>query len=173
MTAAATRYRETLIQLMLLRVGGFTEKDEDPLLDALDEHWEQMTSTERANANQYAADLTQGRIPVTSVRQETANQNKSALRAVISIGRPSVATTIWSTITRKRPAEGWATITGGWVTIKSKGRVTFTGTGSTTFAHGWLYVSQGAVWRLDTNPTLTEGASQRYVPEPPKAAHAV
>src|SRR5712691_8472938 len=101
MTAAATRYRETLIQLMLLRVGGFTEKDEDPLLDALDEHWEQMTSSERAIANQYAADLTQGRIPVTSVRQETANQNQSALRAVISIGRPSVATMIWSTITRK------------------------------------------------------------------------
>jgi hypothetical protein len=172
MTAAATRYRETLIQLMLLRVGGCTEKDEDPLLDALDEHWEQMTPSERANANQYAADLAQGRIPVTSVRQETANQIQSALAAMIKVGSPSVAATIWSTLTRRRDTGEWATITGRWSTVRPRGPMTFTGTGSVTFDHVWMYVSQGTVWRLDTSPTLTEGASQKYMPEIAKAARA-
>ena len=61
MTVVAARYRETLHLLVLRRaLGGLTEEAEDSMLDTLDKHWERMVPSERAAANQYAADLAIG-----------------------------------------------------------------------------------------------------------------
>lgn len=76
MTQAALEYRETLGRLVLLRTLKALAPDaEELMLDALDAYWQQMSSSERESANQYAAALAQGKVVICSSRHSAANES--------------------------------------------------------------------------------------------------